>query len=217
MFLSQGQNITAPFLASPATVKRFEARQGYFLLEVVLHDDHNTYKALKITEEQLSQILIPERNPVALTGNAEDFFFLIEANRICLAYQFDPQLAVSISQVDPLPHQIEAVYHYVLQTPRIRFLIADDPSAGKTIMAGLILKELQYRRLHLVVSDVPASRIGDVNRGILMPFSRAVGDLKFIIEIEVKTEYGISQSTMENQIKETIRQIGAKIDEEEKD
>jgi hypothetical protein len=63
---------------------------------------------------------------------------LIEAHRIRLAYQFAPHLAVSVSQVDPLPHQIEAVYRYVLESPCIRFLIADDPGAGKTIMAGLI-------------------------------------------------------------------------------
>ena len=84
---------------------------------------------------------------MALSDNAEDFFFFIEASRIRLAYQFDPHLAISVSQVDPLPHQIEAVYHYALQSPRLRFLIADDPGAGKTIMAGLILKELQYRHL----------------------------------------------------------------------
>jgi superfamily II DNA or RNA helicase len=145
--LQSGQVITAPFLPAPAEVKKFEPRLGYFLLEVVLDDGHQTYKPLRITDDQLAQVKVVERSPLALTGNAEDFFFLIEAQRIRLAYQFDPQLAVSVSQVDPLPHQIEAVYHYVLESPRIRFLIADDPGAGKTIMAGLILKELAYRRL----------------------------------------------------------------------
>ena len=145
--IKQGQIISAPFLPTSAEVKRFEPRAGYYLLEVVLQDDSHTYKPLRLTEEQLRKIQVLDKDLVALTGNAEDFFFLIEANRIRLAYQFDPQLAVSVSQVDPLPHQIEAVYHYVLNSPRIRFLIADDPGAGKTIMAGLVLKELQYRRL----------------------------------------------------------------------
>ncbi len=147
MELQVGQLITAPFLPTPAEVKKFEPRSGYFLLEVVLDDGHHTYKPLRITDDQLARIEVLERHPIALTDNAEDFFFLIEANRIRLAYQFDPQLAVSVSQVDPLPHQIEAVYRYVLESPRIRFLIADDAGAGKTIMAGLIFKELQYRRL----------------------------------------------------------------------
>ena len=50
-------------------------------------------------------------------------------------------------EVDPLPHQIEAVYYYILKNPRLRFLLADDPGAGKTIMTGLLLKELKYRGL----------------------------------------------------------------------
>ncbi|MFQ5857879.1 MAG: DEAD/DEAH box helicase family protein [Anaerolineae bacterium] len=86
-------------------------------------------------------------DPLALNSDPEEFFLLIEANRIRLAHQFDPLLAVSVSQVDPLPHQIEAIYHYALDTPRLRFLIADDPGAGKTIMTGLILKEMQQRGL----------------------------------------------------------------------
>ncbi|MFQ1021003.1 DEAD/DEAH box helicase [Tardisphaera saccharovorans] len=60
---------------------------------------------------------------------------------------YDPLLAMNTSKVDPLPHQIEAVYGYALRLPRIRFLIADDPAAGKTIMAGLIIKELKLRGL----------------------------------------------------------------------
>jgi hypothetical protein len=51
---------------------------------------------------------------------------------------------MNTSKVDALPHQIEAVYGYILKLPQIRFLIADDPGAGKTIMAGLIIKELYY-------------------------------------------------------------------------
>ena len=53
---------------------------------------------------------------VARILDAEDFFLNIEAHRLRLAHQFDPQLAVSVSQVDPLPHQIEAVYHYALRS-----------------------------------------------------------------------------------------------------
>jgi superfamily II DNA or RNA helicase len=145
--LQIGQVIEAPFLASQGEIKKFEPRKGYFLLEVVLQDGNNTFISQRLSEEQVGLISIVEQCQSELVENAEDFFFLIEAHRIRLAYQFDPQLAVSVSQVDPLPHQIEAVYHYVLNSPRIRFLIADDPGAGKTIMAGLILKELQYRRL----------------------------------------------------------------------
>jgi superfamily II DNA or RNA helicase len=81
------------------------------------------------------------------SGEAEHVFLFLEGMRIRHAFQFDPLYGVSVSQVDPLPHQIEAVYHYILKNPSIRFLLADDPGAGKTIMAGLLLKELKYRGL----------------------------------------------------------------------
>jgi superfamily II DNA or RNA helicase len=68
-----------------------------------------------------------------------------EAKRIRLAYLFDPVLAVHISLVEPLPHQITAVYESMLGRQPLRFLLADDPGAGKTIMAGLLIKELFIR------------------------------------------------------------------------
>ncbi|HXT37117.1 MAG TPA: DEAD/DEAH box helicase, partial [Chloroflexota bacterium] len=68
-----------------------------------------------------------------------------EAYRIRLAHLFDPVLAVHTSLVDPLPHQITAVYHDMLTRQPLRFLLADDPGAGKTIMAGLLIKELLIR------------------------------------------------------------------------
>lgn len=146
MELFEGQTISAPFLSDKAEVKKFEKRQGYYLLELILLEDH-TFKSLRISESQLAQVKIESRDRFSRPQNGEDFFFWIEANRLRLAYQFDPLLAVNVSQVDPLPHQIEAVYSYVLKDPKIRFLIADDAGAGKTIMAGLALKELQYRNM----------------------------------------------------------------------
>lgn len=68
-----------------------------------------------------------------------------EANRIKLAHYFDPYLAIHTSLVDPLPHQISAVYGEMLPRQPLRFLLADDPGAGKTIMAGLLCKELIAR------------------------------------------------------------------------
>src|SRR5690606_1697321 len=117
-----------------ARIKKVEQRSAFYRLEVVL-EDTGEYRPLRLSTEQVAQISVVERDPLAMSGNPEEFFLLVEANRIRLAHQFDPLLAVSVSQVDPLPHQIEAVYHYALDLPRIRFLIADDPGAGKTVMA----------------------------------------------------------------------------------
>lgn len=95
---------------------------------------------------QLAQLVISaEQEP--FDGDARLFRLGIEAHRLGLAYVYDPYFALSIARVDPLPHQLEAVYGYFLRLPRIRFLLADDPGAGKTIMAGLLLKELKARGL----------------------------------------------------------------------
>ncbi|MBV8855356.1 MAG: DUF3883 domain-containing protein [Acidobacteria bacterium] len=80
-------------------------------------------------------------------GDPHKFRLGVEAMRLTLAYEYDPYFSLSIARVDPLPHQLEAVYEYFLRQPRIRFLLADDPGAGKTIMAGLLLKELKIRGL----------------------------------------------------------------------
>ncbi len=78
-------------------------------------------------------------------GDAGLLRLVTEADRIALAHHFDPYLAIHTSLVDPLPHQISAVYGEMLTRQPLRFLLADDPGAGKTIMAGLLIKELQAR------------------------------------------------------------------------
>jgi superfamily II DNA or RNA helicase len=82
---------------------------------------------------------------VTFAADGERFRLAALAERIRAAAQYDPQFAIGVSQIDPLPHQIDAVYNHLLRSPRIRFLLADDPGAGKTIMAGLLLKELENR------------------------------------------------------------------------
>jgi SNF2 family DNA or RNA helicase len=83
--------------------------------------------------------------PWSFDGEGHLFRLVSEAQRIRLAHLFDPVLAVHTSVVDPLPHQITAVYEAMLPRQPLRFLLADDPGAGKTIMAGLFIKELIAR------------------------------------------------------------------------
>jgi SNF2 family DNA or RNA helicase len=84
-------------------------------------------------------------HPWSFDGDGALFRLVSEAYRIRLAYLFDPLLAVHTSLVDPLPHQITAVYGEMLTRQPLRFLLADDPGAGKTIMTGLLIKELLIR------------------------------------------------------------------------
>ena len=89
--------------------------------------------------------LVEQGRPWGFDGDGALFRLVSEAQRIRLAHFFDPVLAVHTSVVDPLPHQITAVYESMLPRQPLRFLLADDPGSGKTIMAGLLIKELIAR------------------------------------------------------------------------
>lgn len=98
-----------------------------------------------LSAEELGRLVKVRGSEYTFDGEAGAFMLGVEAHRIRIAYQFDPLFAVNSSVVDVLPHQVEAVYRYLLPLPRIRFLLADDTGAGKTIMAGLLIKELLFR------------------------------------------------------------------------
>jgi SNF2 family DNA or RNA helicase len=89
--------------------------------------------------------VVEQGRPWSFDGDGARFRLVSEAHRIRLAHLFDPVLAVHTSVVEPLPHQITAVYDAMLPRQPLRFLLADDPGAGKTIMAGLLIKELIAR------------------------------------------------------------------------
>lgn len=106
-----------------------------------------TLEEAVISKEEAAALSLGERDGEAkiVPADAEKLRLLIESARIRLAYAHDRQFAVSLSGIRTLPHQIEAVYQKMLPQPRLRFLLADDPGAGKTIMAGLLIKELKLR------------------------------------------------------------------------
>jgi len=102
--------------------------------------------------------VVEQGRPWSFDGDGTLFRLVAEAQRIRLAHLFDPVLAVHTSVVEPLPHQITAVYEAMLPRQPLRFLLADDPGAGKTIMAGLLMKELIARGdLHRCLVVCPGS------------------------------------------------------------
>jgi superfamily II DNA or RNA helicase len=144
--IEQGQILTSPFWSEPIEVLWVQPRGERLEVKGVGIQTKQFYNFI-LSPAELAEIKAAEIARRDFSGNPEAFFLAIEAHRIRFAHQFDPLLAVHVSQIDPLPHQIDAVYHYILRNPRIRFLLADDPGAGKTIMAGLVLKELKARGL----------------------------------------------------------------------
>jgi superfamily II DNA or RNA helicase len=100
---------------------------------------------LLFRDNEPSLEIVEAGRPWSFDGDGSTFRLVSEAHRIRLAHLFDPVLAVHTSVVDPLPHQITAVYDSMLPRQPLRFLLADDPGAGKTIMTGLLIKELIAR------------------------------------------------------------------------
>jgi len=101
-------------------------------------------RLLNRADEPTLSVATTER-PWSFEGDGETFKLTVEAKRIDLAFLFDPMMAVHTSNVEPLPHQITAVYESMLPRQPLRFVLADDPGAGKTIMAGLYMRELIMR------------------------------------------------------------------------
>src|SRR5262245_44320727 len=103
----------------------------------------STQLGFRDQENQLE--LVNQSRPLSFSADGHLFRLASEAQRLRLAFLFDPIIAVNTSDVQPLPHQITAVYETMLGRQPLRFLLADDPGAGKTIMAGLLIKELSIR------------------------------------------------------------------------
>ncbi|MGO9004658.1 MAG: protein NO VEIN domain-containing protein [Beijerinckiaceae bacterium] len=115
-------------------------------INVVFRDHNGTVAETVLYRDDEHRLEVEQSGrPWSFDADGELLRLVTEANRIKLAHYFDPYLAIHTSLVDPLPHQISAVYGEMLPRQPLRFLLADDPGAGKTIMAGLFIKELIAR------------------------------------------------------------------------
>ncbi len=131
-------------------------------------------------------------------GDGELLKLGLQAYALGIAYEFDPYFGLSISRVDPLPHQLEAVYDYLLKLARVRFLLADDAGAGKTIMAGLLLRELKLRGLvHRALIVCPANLTFQWQRELREKFDEKFTVLKGSI---IREQFGINQWLENNQV-----------------
>src|SRR5437016_379577 len=130
------------YFVGPVIIEQVAPADGLVLLTV--RTEGGTLEQITLEQAELDAALKTALDEPKFV-NPNDFFLLVESARIRLAYAYDPYFAVSLSGVEALPHQIEAVYDRLLPQPRLRFVLAHDPGAGKTIMAGLLIKELKLR------------------------------------------------------------------------
>jgi superfamily II DNA or RNA helicase len=112
---------------------------------VYRQDNGKVAESLLYREKEAELEIVSDELRWTFAGDAKTFKLVSEAYRIHLSYLFDPLMAVHTSKIEPLPHQITAVYDEMLPRQPLRFLLADDPGAGKTIMAGLLIRELVLR------------------------------------------------------------------------
>lgn len=117
---------------------------------------------------------------IDFSANPQAVKAIIEAQRLAFAHTINPVFATEVSRIDPLPHQRIAVYEKILEQPRIRFLLADDAGAGKTIMSGLVIREMLSRqRIKRVLIVPPAGLVGNWQR-----------ELKELFQIDAKIATG---------------------------
>ncbi|WP_448596340.1 helicase-related protein [Thermoleptolyngbya sp.] len=143
--LIRGATVTGILPNHPVTV--IDATwHGSDVVELVYKDSHGQpHTQLLLRDDEATLELVNEGRPWSFDGDGDRLRLVSEAYRIRLAHLFDPLLAVHTSLVEPLPHQITAVYGEMLTRQPLRFLLADDPGAGKTIMAGLFIREMLIR------------------------------------------------------------------------
>ena len=138
-----GRRVTLPgHFAEPVTIE--DARPLGSGAELRVRLASGELDEAVLADEDLGPLLEsePQTHTARAPADPEKLRLLVESTRIRLAYAYVRQFAVSLSGIRALPHPIEAVYRQMLPQPRLRFLLADDPGAGKTIMAGLLVKEL---------------------------------------------------------------------------
>jgi len=119
---------------------------GTDVIEIIFKDNlGNPNNQILYRDNESNLETVTASAPWSFNASSEKFKLVSEAYRIRLAYIFDPMMAIHTSMIEPLPHQITAVYDSMLPRQPLRYVLADDPGAGKTIMAGLLIKELAIR------------------------------------------------------------------------
>jgi superfamily II DNA or RNA helicase len=155
------------------------------------------FRNVTLTAEDLGKLQI--NDPTSrFNGDGNLLRLGIQAYSLGIAYEFDPYFGLSISRVDPLPHQLEAVYDYLLKLARVRFLLADDAGAGKTIMAGLLIKELKLRGMcERILIVAPANLAFQWQRELKEKF-----DEKFFVikGDDVRDQFGVNQWLEQKQL-----------------
>jgi superfamily II DNA or RNA helicase len=188
--LTPGHILTGPHFSEPMRVETVQPNGLNAWTVGLVGTATERFRRVTLSADDLSQLtaLSPQR---AYDGDGRLLRLGLQAYALGIAYEFDPYFGLSISRVDPLPHQLEAVYDYLLKLARVRFLLADDAGAGKTIMAGLLIRELELRGLaERILIVCPANLAFQWQRELREKF-----ESKFLVMKgqDIRDQFGVNQ------------------------
>jgi len=188
--LREGQILSGPLFDEPMRIETVRRENENIWVLGLVGLTSSRYRKVHLPQSDLASLTILD-SIFTYDGDGRLLRLGLQAYSLGIAYEFDPYFGLSISRIDPLPHQLEAVYDYLLKLPRVRFLLADDAGAGKTIMAGLLLRELQMRGLaDQILVVCPANLTFQWQRELKEKFNE-----KFIVLKggDIKEQYGVNQ------------------------
>jgi superfamily II DNA or RNA helicase len=188
--ISPGQILTGPLFNEPMRVETVEGNSASSWVVGLAGIQSERFRRVTLTADDLATLAILDSQH-SYAGDGRLLRLGLQAYALGIAYEFDPYFGLSISRVDPLPHQLEAIYDYLLKLPRVRFLLADDAGAGKTIMSGLLIRELELRGLaERILIVCPANLAFQWQRELKEKF-----DTKFLVMRgqDIREQFGVNQ------------------------
>jgi len=194
--IREGQVLTGPLFSEPMRVETVRPNGPGVWVAGLVGQQSERFRRVTLTPDDIARLDVADAS-LSYNGDGRLLRLGLQAYALGIAYEFDPYFGLSTSRVDPLPHQLEAVYDHLLKLPSVRFLLADDAGAGKTIMAGLLLRELKLRGLvERVLVVCPANLTFQWQRELSEKF-----DEKFIVlkGSDIRDQFGVNQWMERNQ------------------
>jgi superfamily II DNA or RNA helicase len=192
-----GQILTGPLFNEPMRVETVRANGPASWIVGLVGSNSERFRKVTMTAGGVERLTVLEPEH-SFSGDGRLLRLGIQAYALGIAYEFDPYFGLSISRVDPLPHQLEAIYDYLLKLARVRFLLADDAGAGKTIMSGLLIRELELRGLaERILIVCPANLAFQWQRELKEKF-----DVKFLVMKgqDIRDQFGVNQWLERNRV-----------------
>jgi len=188
--IREGQVLTGPIFNEPMRVETVRDNGNGTWVVGLVGTQSERFRRVTLDARQIEELNVLDAG-FKYDGDGRLLRLGLQAYSLGIAWEFDPYFGLSISRVDPLPHQLEAVYDYLLKLARVRFLLADDAGAGKTIMAGLLIRELQLRGLaERILVVCPANLSFQWQRELKEKF-----DEKFLVlkGDDIRDQFGVNQ------------------------